>query len=292
VNKPSLAPYAWMLCGCFSFAWMAEFASHLGQLGCDWRITVLARSGLVFLFALGLARLAGARLVLWKPPVLWMRSIVGSVSMLCTFFAFNRLRSSCEVLTLTNTFPIWVALLSWPLLRLRPSLSVWLAAGCGVAGVVLIQLPHLESESFGDWLAAPLALTAAFTSAIAMLGLNRLKDLHPWAIVVHFSGVATVFAIASWFVGEAVPVEQIARPDVAMLLLGVAVTATFGQMCLTRAFTAGDPAKVSIVCLTQILFAFGLHWMFGGETLARTTLAGIALVMAPTAWVMAGKSAE
>src|SRR5438105_4599483 len=53
VSKPPLGPYAWMLCGCISFALMAEFATHLGRLGCDWRIVALARSGLAFLFALG-----------------------------------------------------------------------------------------------------------------------------------------------------------------------------------------------------------------------------------------------
>ena len=56
-------------------------------------------------------------------------------------------------------------------------------------------------------------------------------------------------------------------------MLGVGVTATFGQMCLTRAFTAGDPAKVSVICLTQVVFAFALHLPdlaeeAGGETFA------------------------
>ena len=293
MSKLSLAPYAWMLCGCVAFAWMAEFASQLGrpEIGCDWRLTALARSGLAFLFALGLAKLSGAELVLWRPPVLWMRSIVGSVSMLCTFYAFNNLRS-CEVLTLTNTFPIWVAVLSWPLLHVRPGASVWAAAGCGVLGVGLIQLPHFGEESFGQKLAPTLALVAAFTSAVAMLGLNRLKGLHPWAIVAHFSGVATLFALGSWLFGEAVPLEQVARPEIGLRLLGVGVMATFGQMCLTRAFTAGDPAKVSVICLTQVVFAFALHLLFGGEALGGTTLAGIALVMAPTAWVMVARSGE
>src|SRR3712207_4246764 len=115
-----------MLAGCFSFAWMGAFAHALGSR-CDWRLAALARGALVLAFAAGLARLAGARLVLPRPPVLWLRSLAGSVSLVCTFYAFTRLRTA-EVLTLTNTFPIWVALLSWPLLRERPGASVWLAA--------------------------------------------------------------------------------------------------------------------------------------------------------------------
>src|SRR5262245_60807677 len=131
-----------MLCGCFSFAWMSQFAHSLKD-DCDWRVVALARSSLAFVFAIGLARLSGAELVFWRPRVLWLRSCAGSMSLLCTFFALAQLRSS-EVLTLTNTFPIWVAVLSWPLLQVRPSWNVWEAAGCGVLGVGLIQ-----SEQFG-----------------------------------------------------------------------------------------------------------------------------------------------
>src|SRR5215471_6949640 len=133
-----------MLGGCFFLAWMGQFA-HLLRDACDWRVVALARSCLAFAFAFGLARLTGARLVFWRPGALWLRGCASSLSLLCTFFALAQLPTS-EVLTLTNTFPIWVAFLSWPLLRVRPSLSVWLAAGCGVLGVALIQTPHLRGN--------------------------------------------------------------------------------------------------------------------------------------------------
>jgi drug/metabolite transporter (DMT)-like permease len=238
-----------------------------------------------------MARLTGAELVLFKPRVLWLRSIAGSISLLCTFYALTQVRPS-EVLTLTNTFPIWVAILSWPLLRIRPGLSVWLAAGCGVLGVIVMQQPHLEASGWGQRLAAPLALFAAFTSAVAMLGLHRLKDLHPWAIVAHFSGVATIFVLVACFVGGPVPAEQILDPRIGSRLLAVGVTATLGQLCLTRAFTLGEPSRVSVVGLTQIVFAIGLDVLFDGVPFDLMTLAGIALVMAPTAWVMADRPAE
>ncbi len=276
-----------MLCGCFSFAWMSSFAHLLGQ-DCDWRIVALARSLLAFVFALTLARLAGARLVFCRPRILWLRSCAGSLSLLCCFFALTQLPTS-EVLTLTNTFPIWVAILSWPLLREKPSASVWVAALCGVAGILLIQQPKGDASS-GARIAVPLALFAAFTSAVAMLGLHRLKELDPWAIVVHFSGVATAFVLGAWLFGPRPPVEQMLDGRVALLLLGIGATATLGQWCLTRAFTSGEPAKVSVVGLTQIVFALGLDLLLANTTFNPTTLAGIGLVLAPTAWVMAARA--
>jgi drug/metabolite transporter (DMT)-like permease len=276
-----------MLAGCFFTAWMGQFA-HLLKDTCDWRVVALSRGSIAFLLAFALARVSRARLVLWRPGALWIRGCASSVSLLCTFFALAQLPTS-EVMTLTNTFPIWVALLSWPLLRLRPSLSVWLAAACGVCGVVLIQSPHFHTGGRATF-AIALSLTAALTNAIAMLGLHRMKGLHPWAIVVHYSGVATLFVLASCVFGRTPVLTGIGEVKTLLLLLGVGVAATLGQLCVTRSFTAGAPARISVVGLMQIVFALGLDILFEGPNIGTTTLAGIALVLAPTAWMMSGQS--
>jgi len=264
---------------------MGQFA-HLLRDQCDWRIVALARSSLAFLFAFGLARVTGANLVFWRPGALWIRGCASSVSLLCTFFALGQLPTS-EVLTLTNTFPIWVALLSWPLLRIRPSLSVWLAAGFGVAGVALIQSPHFEVNAKATQ-AVVLSLTAALTSAIAMLGLHRLKGVHPWAIVTHYSGVATIFVLGSWLVGGPPDLASVAERSTLLLLVGVGATATLGQLCVTQAFTYGNPARVSVVGLMQIVFALGLDLCIDAPSVQPIMLAGIALVLAPTGWMLIG----
>jgi drug/metabolite transporter (DMT)-like permease len=266
---------------------MCQFA-HLLKETCDWRVVALARSSLAFVFALGLARVAGARLVFWRPGALWLRGCASSLSLLCTFFALAHLATS-EVLTLTNTFPIWVTLLSWPLLRVRPSGSVWLAALCGVVGVALIQSPHFQSNP-GAMSAIGLSLTAALTSAIAMLGLHRLKGVHPWAIVVHYSGVATLFVLGSFAIGSRPDLAAVTNSSTLLLLFGVGLSATLGQFCVTQAFLGGQPARVSVVGLMQIVFALGLDVVLAGPLPHALTLAGIALVLAPTAWMMAGRA--
>ena len=272
-----------MLCGCFATAWMGQFA-HLLKDDCDWRVIALARSGLAFAFALGLTRLSGAKLVVWRPAALWLRGCASSVSLLCTFFALAHLPTS-EVMTLTNTFPIWVAFLSWPMLGTPPSLPIWLAALCGVCGVTMIQSPHFRGAGGGST-AVALSLTAALTNAIAMLGLHRLKTVHPWAIVTHYSGVAMLFVLGVWLIGGIPDLTPLAQPRILALLAATGVAATVGQVCVTRAFTAGAPARVSVVGLMQIVFALGLDTLFSGPHFQAITLAGIALVLAPTAWMM------
>lgn len=292
-SDEGLAPYVWMLCGCVAFTGMTQCASLLRKEGCDWRVVALARAGLVFAFAAGLALFSGAKFVLANPPVLWLRSIAGSLSLLCTFYALSAMSGS-EVLTLTNTFPIWVAFLSWPLLRQAPTLSVWAGAGCGVAGAYLIFARHAGGDEGGGGaalIAVPLALVAALTSSVAMLGLNQLKEIHPWAIVTHFSGVATLFVLGAWLVAPP-DLAALVNPLVPLLLLGVAASATLGQFCLTQAFTLGRPARVAVVGLTQIVMVFGVDLLVNHEAFTLTSLAGVGLVMLPTAWVMASRAAE
>jgi drug/metabolite transporter (DMT)-like permease len=274
-----------MLCGSFAFAWMTSLA-HLLRDDCDWRVVALVRSGLALLFAAALARAAGARLVVLRPRTLWVRSVAGSVSLVCTFYALGRLPPHV-VLTLTNTFPLWVAVLSWPVLGERPSAAVWLAALTGVAGVALIQAQVRQAEGPLDPFAVALALVASVSTAVAMLGLHRLQDLDPRAIVAHFSGVAALCCLASLFLGPAPAAHHLADARALGLLLAVGATATAGQLFLTKAFAAGPPAKVSVVGLTQVLFALGLYLLLERPELHPATLVGIALVMAPTAWVMA-----
>jgi drug/metabolite transporter (DMT)-like permease len=108
--------------------------------------------------------------------------------------------------------------------------------------------------------------------------------------VTHYSGVATVVVLVAWLVGGLPDLMAVRHPTTLLLLLGVGMAATLGQVCVTRAFTAGAPAQVSVVGLMQIVFALGLDLLLQGPCLSVLALAGIALVLAPTAWMMAGKS--
>src|SRR5256885_1310630 len=87
---------------------------------CDWRVTAIARSAIAFILTAWLARAGGVRLRFWRPGTLWMRSVVGSVSLLFSFYALSNLHVSMAY-TLLNTFPLWVTLLAWPVLGERPT---------------------------------------------------------------------------------------------------------------------------------------------------------------------------
>lgn len=280
VRGSSTLPYLWMLAGSLSFSVMGALAHAAGQK-CEWQIIAFFRGLLVLIFVGGYAVSTGTKLVLWKPPILWMRSIAGSISLVGTFYALTRLRTS-TVLTLTNTFPVWVAVLSWPMLGTLPQPRVWIAVAAGVAGVWFIEQPAGD----GPQLALVVALIASFATAVAMLGLHKLQNVHPFAIVVHFSFVATLFCVGSFFFFPLIPgPAPFWHWQLILLLLGVGATASIGQLFLTKAFTSGDPSKVAVVGLTQVVFALVFD-LFQGYALHWNTVYGMALIIAPTAWVM------
>jgi drug/metabolite transporter (DMT)-like permease len=273
--------YLFMLLGSLAFASMGAL-SHLAGERCDWHIVAAARGSLAFAFTLTLALLSGVRLVLFRPAVLWVRSVAGSLGVLFAFYALTHLPVSTS-LTLSNTVPLWVTLLAWPVLGHRPSASHWVAVGAGLAGIVLIQRP----EAAGDRLAAALALANAFSTSISMIGLNRLGGVDARAVVTHFSGVATVFTLALLFLsGERVDYSVLTDGATLALLFGVGLSATVGQLAMTKAFALGSPSRVSVVGLMQIVFALVFDLLFWRRQFGPPVVLGIALVVGPSAWLM------
>jgi drug/metabolite transporter (DMT)-like permease len=282
-----MLPYLWMLISAFAFACMSELAWAL-QERCHWMITALARTSLVLVFVTILAAVHRTPLVLWGPKTLWMRSLTGSVSLLCSFYALHALPAS-DAIAITNTFPIWVAVLSWPILGERPSWEVWVAVFCSVVGAVMMNRPSGGALNLG----VAAACCSSFLSGLVVIGLNLLHRVPSQAIVVHFSAIATLFTLA------ALPQANVSWSDFTglsstaiALLLALGAAATVGQLFLTKAFAAGPASKVAIVALTQVvfcaLFEFGIldrrfHW---------GTVVGMILVIVPTAWMMLRRDAS
>ncbi|HLL77377.1 MAG TPA: DMT family transporter, partial [Pyrinomonadaceae bacterium] len=273
--------YLFMLSSSLAFAVMGALG-HLAGERIDWRLVACARTLLAFVFSAAFALSTGVRLVLFRPAVLWVRSIAGSLSLLCYFYAVTHLPVSTAI-TLSNTVPVWVTLLAWPVLGQRPALADWLAVSVGVVGVALVQHPQLG----GDATAAALALASALGTAVAMLGLNRLGGVDARAVVTHYSGVSTAFAFGFLLLtrGTAARHGALAEAGTLALLLGVGVVGTLGQLAMTRAYALGSASRVSVVGLTQIVFALVLDTLLWRRQFDALTLAGILLVVAPSAWL-------
>ena len=232
------------------------------------------------------AKWDGVKLIAWGPPLLWMRSLAGSCSLVGTFSVLASVHATglqvTDIYTIANIFPIWVALLSWPMYGHFPSGAVWLSIVSSIIGVALIQGAELQAGN----LAALIVVAVSLFTAIAMLGLNRLKGIDPRAVVVHFSATGLVFSIASFFIfPHAEPTEAFGVNHL-LELIGIGLSAAAGQYFLTRAFTSGDPARVSVASLSQFVLVLLLDVLVLGHQLDWHKLWGIPLILGPTVWLM------
>jgi drug/metabolite transporter (DMT)-like permease len=265
----------------FAFASMGALTRGLrNEFG--WEVIALARSVVVLAVSGTLAVVGGVKLRLWRPRALWIRSIAGTISMLCVFYSFTQLPIAI-VVTLMNLAPVWVAVLSWPLLKHAVSKGVWFAIFVGLAGVVLIQQPELSQGNFA--ILVPVA--ASFVVAIVMFSLHHLQHVDHRAVVFHLAAVALLGCTAAVFVSGLQATPQISREPLAWLMLAaVGLASATGQLFLTAAFASGPPAKVAVVGLTQVCFAMAYDIVVWGHGFDLLALLGITLVLLPTGWLL------
>lgn len=285
MRNKNLQPYLWILLSGFAFSWMAILTPLAGR-SCGWPVVAIVRCVIPLILISLWAKWDGVKLVLWGTPVLWMRSLAGSCSLVGTFSVLASVHVTglhvTDIYTIANIFPIWVALLSWPMFGRFPSGAVWLSIVSSIIGVALIQGAELQTGNY----AALIVVAVSLFTAIAMLGLNRLKGLDPRAVVVHFSATGLVFSVASYFIfPTAEPPEAFAVQHV-LELIGIGLSASMGQYFLTRAFTAGDPARVSVASLSQFVMVLALDVLVLQNPLAWHKLWGIPLILGPTVWLM------
>ncbi len=279
----------WMVLGGFAFSTMAALAHSLGKQ-CDWLLIVFVRMLISFIIAFGLASRAGLKPFLLTNPLLWVRSLVGSSAMLATFYAVTKLPIS-DVAVITETRPIWVALLAGYLLGEFTGRRVWLSIIFGVAGVVFVEHPRMAEQNF----AGLVALYAAFAGSIVMICLRKLRDIDLRVIVTHFSGTATIVSLlAILFLREDFDVSVVRNSTVVVMLLGVGVFGTIGQFAMTKAFSIGEAPSVASAGFIKVGFSAGYDLLIWKHVFELPTLLGMMLILISTGWLvrMRGKTGE
>jgi drug/metabolite transporter (DMT)-like permease len=203
--------------------------------------------------------------------------------MLGTFYAYARLPIA-ESISISNTTPIWIALLVSFITRTGLSYSVWAGIACGTIGVVLVQQPQFQQAGF----AIMAGLGGALFGAIAVYNLHLVKKIHPTTIVAHFSMIASIasflamllsFYVAPWEGGWTV--------QIFLEMISIGALGTAGQLAMTRGYMAGDPAVNAIVALAQVAFGAGFDILIWDRSFDPVSIIGIILITSPTFFFVA-----
>jgi drug/metabolite transporter (DMT)-like permease len=185
--------------------------------------------------------------------------------------------SVAHALALVYTAPLFIALLSWPVLGERLRARQWAGVILGVAGIAILAgfEPSISREVLiGDTLAVGSAITFAIYSVI---GRARRAD-HPlfeYAAGVYGWGALWLLPLAAW---QALRSAYSVPAGLAILGLGVGPLGT-GHTLYNAALRRVPATYVNLIATLEVVGGVVLGALLLGELPSAAALAGAAVVL-------------
>lgn len=301
-NDPTRAPsraLGLMALGAILFSLMNFFA-RLATTTASWSSVAAVRSLVGALIAVAVARARGASLAARDRRALFWRSLLGTISMLSTFYVLSsRTVSLGDTVTLLNLAPVFLAVLAPIFLRERTTLALGGAIAIALLGVILVVRPAFL---FGVSGPAPLgvvagpsatttvmvAVLAALSTSIAMMFLRRVgKTESAESIAFWFSLFAAATTGAISLFNARLPSPR----DLGLMVLA-GLAAGFGQLAMTRAYALENAARVSGMSYLAVVASALLGAVALGERPPITALFGMSLVITGGLLITFARSAK
>jgi drug/metabolite transporter (DMT)-like permease len=181
------------------------------------------------------------------------------------------------VFALEFTMPAWTILLAPMSLGERMTASRIGAVVLGLAGVVVILRPGIESFQPP----ALLVLTAALGYAVQNIATKKLTTTEStFAIVAWMNIIQATLAIAG---AGIMFVTRIGLADLPAIA-GLGAAGLFAHFCLSNAFRAGDASLVVPLDFLRIPLIAVVGWWLYGEPLDVFVFAGAGLIVSGIIW--------
>jgi len=262
----------WLLLSEVCYAFM-RVSTRAGAGELPWAEIGAARFLGGALVAIGLARAQGASLRVGDRKNAWLRSLFGTGGAVCLFHALGTRRMAVgDATVLYATTPLWVALMSGPMLRERVPAAVWGGIGVGFVGVAVLLQAGIAWRNP----TALLVLLGAVSYAVALLRLRRLSSHESSeAIALHMSLVAGVIMLAI-----ALPQIRPVHAAAYLPLAASAVSGGLGQVTVGRAYAHAPAARLSALTYSGVLFTYVLEAILFHHSPTWMQVAGALLVIA------------
>ncbi len=207
-----------------------------------------------------------------RPKAHAVRGLYGVVGMIFNFGAVILLPLA-EATTINFSAPIWAVILSIILLKEPVGIWRWSAVLTGFAGILIIAQPgdgHLPLDG------ALVALGGAFMIALISIQIRDLsRTEQPMVIVFWFAAISVVLAAPFQpFVMQAHSWQDW------LLLLGIGISGTWGQLLVTMALRFGKVSSVIVMDYSSIVWATLLGWYIFAALPPATTFLGAPLIVA------------
>lgn len=209
----------------------------------------------------------------FKTQKLWMhtwRALVGLTAMYGFFYAIAHLKLS-NAMVFTYSSPIFIPLIAWLFLKEKITLSMLIAAGLGLFGVICVAKP--DSGMFNQ--ISMIGLSASFLAAMAFVTVRALTSTEPpERIVFYFCFIGTVIsAIPMFWMIRPYTIKELA------FLIGAGLLANISQMFMSYAYKLAPAGQIGPVNYIAIIFAGTWGFLFWGEIPDHYSLIGFGFIL-------------
>ena len=198
-----------------------------------------------------------------------LRSGCGMGAMYCFFYALAHI-SLADSMLIKSTIPLIIPFVAALWLQENISHRVGLAGAIGFMGILLILRPDGDM----NW-ASLVALASSLMAAMAFVTVRKLSGTEPTLRIVAY------FAIVGLSISAVPLIWAWQTPTLSqwLMLMGVGLTTTIGQLLLTRGYQSAPASSVGIFTYTSVPFGTFLGWLFWHELLNVGSLIGAVLIV-------------
>jgi drug/metabolite transporter (DMT)-like permease len=214
-----------------------------------------------------------------------LRGSFGVTSMYFFFFSYLKLPLS-DAIALGLSGPIFITVLSVPLLKEQVGWRRWSAVIAGFLGVVIMTRPGPGVfEVNALW-----PLLAAIFYALAMISIRRLGATEPSStIVFHFTAYSALVSLLTIPFGWVDPDFAWAMPESWSQIARVVVIGILGgcaQILLTNAYQRARASVIAPFDYTALVYGFLLGGIFFGEVPDAFLVVGGLIVVASGVYII------
>jgi drug/metabolite transporter (DMT)-like permease len=207
-----------------------------------------------------------------------VRGGLGAVGMFCGYYAIAHMPLA-DFMGLSFSRPLFTLVCAVLLLGEAVGWRRWSATAVGFAGVLIMARPGSHGFNPATLFALGEACTVAFLSTLV----KRLPARETVLGILFWYGMLssaaaflpTVFFFWTWPTAE----EW-------LWLLAVGALGAFSHLCYIRSFRTGEASAVVAFDYLRLPFAGFVGWAFFAELPTRWTLAGAAVIVASTLYIM------